>query len=331
MAHEMSELEAVPCDVRSIRTDGDSWDITESVGATALGVAASRASETAQPDPLIRDDFAYLLVCSAGPAWARLASADPDWFDDDEGGRRAHLMARNYQAVRTHFFDEYFAKAVRDGVRQVVILASGLDSRAYRLEWPVNTDVFEIDQPKVLAYKAATLEAHGAAPKARRHAVPVDLREDWPAALIAAGFDPTRPTAWLAEGLLPYLPANAADRLFDRITELSAAGSHVAVEAFGLDSADHTPRRTAWRARTAQMRSRLGLDINVETLTYQEPDRSDAAQSLHDHGWQVHAVDSAEEMTRLGRPVPADLAEEAVSSELLRARLVTQSASTSFV
>ncbi len=312
----------MPGDVTSIRTDGDSWDITESVGATALGVAASRASETAQPDPLIRDEFAYLLVSSAGPAWARLAGADPDWFDDgDEDVRRAHLVARDYQAVRTHFFDEYFAIAMRDGVRQVVILASGLDSRGYRLDWPANTNLFELDQPKVLAYKAATLEAHRAVPKARRHPVPVDLRDDWPAALIAAGFDPTKPTAWLAEGLLPYLPAEAQDRLFDRITELSAVGSHVAVEALRLDNADNTPRRTAWRSRTAHMRSRLGLDLNVETLTYQEPDRSGAAQSLHDQRWRVHTVDSADEMARLGRPVPADLAEEAVGSEFLRARL----------
>jgi methyltransferase (TIGR00027 family) len=316
----MSELEATPGVVRSIRTDGDSWDITESVGATALGVAASRASETAQPDALIHDDFAYLLVSSAGPAWAMLASPDPDWFDDPDA-RRAHLMARNYQAVRTHFFDEYFTTAMRDDVRQVVILASGLDSRAYRLEWRANTVVFEIDQPKVLAYKSETLQAHGAVPKARRHPVPVDLRDDWPAALLATGFDPTTATAWLAEGLLPYLPGEAQDRLFDRITELSAVGSHVAVEALRLDNADATPRRAAWRARTAQMRSRLGLDLNVEALTYREPDRPDAARSLQHHGWQVDIVDSVDEMARLGRPVPADMAEEAMNSELLRARL----------
>lgn len=319
----MSELNAIPHQFGSVRADGDSWEITESVGATALGVAASRASETAQPDPLIRDDFAYLLVSSAGPAWARLAAADPDWFEDDEDGRRAHLMARNYQAVRTHFFDEYFTRAVRDGVRQIVILASGLDSRAYRLDWPPDTHVFEIDQPKVLAYKTATLQAHGAVPKARRHAVPVDLRDDWPAALVDADFDPARATAWLAEGLLPYLPADAQDRMFDRITALSAPGSVVAVEAFSLDSDHIAKRRAAWRARTASMRSRLGLDLNVETLTYQEAERSDAAQSLRDHGWQVHAAESSDEMARLGRAVPADLAGDAVSSQLLRARLTT--------
>src|ERR1700755_2973375 len=103
---------------------------------------------------------------------------------------------RGYQAVRTHFFDAHFAGAVAAGIRQVVILAAGLDARAYRLDWPAGTTVFEIDQPKVLAYKTSTLDDHGAVAKSRRVPVAVDLRDDWTAALIAAGFDPTQPTAW---------------------------------------------------------------------------------------------------------------------------------------
>ncbi|MGA8544066.1 MAG: class I SAM-dependent methyltransferase, partial [Mycobacterium sp.] len=226
-------------DVSSARTEGDSWDITESVGATALSVAAARAVETASADPLIRDEFAYLLVSSAGQPWARLASPGLEWLDDDEHGRRAHRLACDYQAVRTHFFDNYFADAVAAaGIRQVVILAAGLDSRAYRLDWPAGTTVYEIDQPQVVEYKTATLASADVAPKAARRTVPVDLRDDWPAALSVAGFDRTRPTAWLAEGLLPYLPAAAHDRLFEMLTELSAPRSQVAVEAFSLGSAD---------------------------------------------------------------------------------------------
>jgi methyltransferase (TIGR00027 family) len=309
-------------EVRSVRTAGDSWDITESVGATALGVAAARAAETAQPEALIRDEFAYLLVSSAGPGWAQLASGDLGWLDDDEEGRRVHAMSTDYQAVRTHFFDAYFRAAMRTGIRQAVILAAGLDSRAYRLDWPAGTAVFEIDQPKVLEYKTATLDAHGAIPRARRYPVPMDLRDDWPAALIDAGFDPAQPTAWLAEGLLPYLPADAQDRLFEMVTAHSAAGSQIAVEAFSLDSGQHAEqRRIAWRERTARMRSRLGLGIDVHTLTYSDADRADAGQWLTERGWHVDAVTSDEEMARLGRPVPDDLAVESVSSALLRARL----------
>jgi methyltransferase (TIGR00027 family) len=307
----------------SARADGDSWNITESVGATALSVAAARAVETASADPLIRDEFAHLLVSSAGQPWARLASPDFEWIGDDEHGRRAHRLACDYQAVRTHFFDNYFteATAAAAGIRQVVILAAGLDSRAYRLDWPAGTTVYEIDQPQVVAYKTATLESAGAAPKATRRTVAVDLREDWPAALVAAGFDRRQPTAWVAEGLLPYLPADAQDRLFEMVTELSATGSQIAVEAFSLGSADPERRRAARRVRFERMRERLGLDINVEALTYQETDRADAAQWLTAHGWQVRAVTNTDEMARLGRPVPADLADETFTTRLLRAQL----------
>ena len=317
MVRAMTDLS----EVGSVRTEGDSWDITESVGATALSVAAARAVATAAADPLIRDEFAYLLVSSAGQPWARLASPGLEWIGDDEHGRRSHLLACEYQAVRTHFFDTYFADAVATGIRQVVILAAGLDSRAYRLDWPTGTTVYEIDQPQVVGYKTATLESAGAAPKATRRTVPMDLREDWPAALAGAGFDRTRPTAWLAEGLLPYLPAEAQDRLFAMLTELSAPGSQVAVEAFSLGTGDPERRRAARRVRFERMRERLGLDINVETLTYQESDRADAAEWLTAHGWQVSAVSNADEMARLGRPIPADLAEEAFTTRLLRAKL----------
>jgi methyltransferase (TIGR00027 family) len=317
MANEMTDLS----EVRLARTDGDSWDITESVGATALGVAAARAAETARPDPLIRDEYAYLLTASAGPAWAQMASGD-EWLSGDEHARRLHEMARDYQAVRTHYFDGYFNAAVRTGIRQVVILAAGLDSRAYRLNWPAGTTVFEIDQPKVLGYKTSTLDAHGAVPKARRVPVAVDLRDDWPAALIAAGFDPAQPTAWLAEGLLPYLPGDAQDRLFDLVTAHSAAGSQLAVEAFNLHPSQYSPeKRAARRERTAQLRERLGLDLDVDTLVYTDDTRADAAEWLAEHGWRVDAVPSAEEMTRLGRPASEDLVEEAMDSVLLRARL----------
>jgi methyltransferase (TIGR00027 family) len=301
----------------SLRTAGDSWTITELVGATALGVAASRAAETAGPDPLIRDEFARLLVSSAGPSWARLADPELAWLEGDPQGQRAHRLSIDYQAVRTHFFDEYFdeaTKACAAGIRQVVILAAGLDSRAYRLNWPPGTAVYEIDQPKVLEYKTGTLARHGAVPTASRRPVPVDLRDDWPAALTAAGFDRTEPTAWLAEGLLPYLPSDAQDRLFEMFTALSAPGSQVAIEAFGVNSRSNSQR---W----LRMRERLGLDVNVQALTYHEPDRTDAVAWLIGHGWQVDTVNNRDEMARLGRPVPDDLDDEAVRSTLLRARL----------
>jgi methyltransferase (TIGR00027 family) len=289
----------------TLRTDDDTWDIATSVGATAVMVAAARAAETDRDNPLIRDPFAKVLVAGAGTGgWefmlddefvAKVGDADPEIAAVVE-----HMGS--YQAVRTHFFDAFFTEAAAAGIRQIVILASGLDSRAYRLQWPAGTTVFELDQPKVLEYKAATLDQHGAAPAAVRREVPIDLRSDWPKALRDAGFDTDAPTAWLAEGLLMYLPADAQDLLFERVTELSAPGSRVAAETVGVHSAE---RRERMSERFRRIADQLGVDdtLDVGELTYEDPDRADVAQWLGAHGWKSSAVTSQDEMRRLGRAV----------------------------
>ncbi|MDY6997164.1 MAG: class I SAM-dependent methyltransferase [Actinomycetota bacterium] len=289
----------------SLRTDNDTWDIASSVGSTAVMVAAARAAETERPDALINDPYAKILIADAGTgAWeymlddtfvAKVSEADPEMAPLFE-----HMG--NYQAVRTHFFDDFFTRAVESGIRQVVILASGLDSRAFRLPWPAGTTVFEIDQPKVLEYKAATLAAHDVRPTADRREVAIDLRQDWPAALTAAGFDATQPTAWLAEGLLMYLPADAQDRLFTQITELSAPGSRVAAESMGSHAPD---RRERMRERFASITAQLGVQepVDIAELTYDDPDRAEVAEWLSAHGWRAQALASKDEMRRLGRLV----------------------------
>jgi methyltransferase (TIGR00027 family) len=301
----------------SLRTDDDTWDIATSVGSTAVMVAAARAAETDRDDALIRDPYAKILVADAGTGmWefmlddefvAKLADADAEAAAIFE-----HMG--NYQAVRTHFFDAFFTGAAAAGIRQIVILASGLDSRAYRLPWPAGTTVYEIDQPKVLEYKAATLQRHDAIPSALRREVPIDLRFDWPKALREAGFDVDVPTAWLAEGLLMYLPADAQDRLFEHITELSAAGSRIAVETMGVQADD---RREQMRERFERIAAQFGMEdaLDVQELIYSDPDRADVAVWLADHGWQSKAVTSQDEMRRLGRAVEiADTDDEAFST-----------------
>ena len=287
----------------TLRTHDDTWDIATSVGTTAVMVAAARAAETDKPDPLIRDPYAKVLVSQAGTGvWEsmlddsiveKIESVDPE-----TAAIFQHM--RSYQAVRTHFFDAHFAEAVATGIRQVVILASGLDSRAYRLDWPAGTTVYEIDQPKVLAYKSATLAAHGATPLADRHEVPIDLRQDWSAALVGAGFDPNAPTAWLAEGLLMYLPADAQDRLFTQVTELSAPGSRIAVET----AASHADeRRQEMRDRFERMANELGIErtVDIQDLIYHDDDRAVVVDWLNDHGWRATAQNSGDEMRRLDR------------------------------
>ena len=287
----------------SLRSQDDTWDIASSVGTTAVMVAAARARETVSPEPLIRDPYARLLVTGADTGvWSkfldasmqeRIGAADPEaaaMFDN----------MLSYQAVRTHFFDSFFAEAVDAGVRQVVILASGLDSRGYRLAWPGGTVVFEIDQPKVLEYKAATLAEHGVRPSADCREVAIDLRQDWPAALKAAGFDPARPTAWLAEGLLMYLPAEAQDRLFEQITELSAPGSRVSAEAVRHHDEE---RRAQMRGRWEKMADDMGIErtVDIADLTYNDLHRADATEWLNAHGWIASGTMSTDEMRRLDR------------------------------
>jgi methyltransferase (TIGR00027 family) len=287
----------------NLRSHDDTWDIATSVGSTAVMVAAARARETDSPYPLIRDPYARLLVAGAGTGmWEnvlddtmqeRIAGADP---------QAAAVFANmlGYQAVRTHFFDAFFTAAVAAGIRQVVILASGLDSRAYRLAWPDGTVVFEIDQPKVLEYKSATLAGHDVVPTADRREVAVDLRQDWPAALKAAGFDPDRPTAWLAEGLLMYLPAEAQDRLFEQITELSASGSRVSAEAVRHTAEE---QRARMRERWEKMADDLGIErtVDIADLTYNDPERADVTEWLNAHGWSATGTVSTDEMQRLDR------------------------------
>ena len=294
------------------RTDNDSWEITESVGSTALGVAAARAVETESENPLIQDPFARAFLEAAGDGmWnlmanptksAELTDLDPDLL--------AHMRVMiDFMAVRTAFFDEYFLNGVGSGVRQVVILAAGLDARAWRLPWPDGTAVYELDQAKVLAFKSTTLRNRGAHPTSRLISVAVDLRQDWPTALQEAGFDPSIPTVWSAEGLLRYLPARAQDLLFERVQALSPSGSWLAVNAPAKEAAD--PDKLA-RHREQSQRFRVAasrvLDIavpDVDDLWYPE-ERTDVTDWLREHGWDASAITMGEMLARYGRSVPGD-------------------------
>jgi methyltransferase (TIGR00027 family) len=270
------------------RTENDTWDLASSVGATATMVAAARAMATTADNALINDPFAEPLVRAVGvDFFTRLVTGElrPEDLDSDSESVGMQRMTDN-MAVRTKFFDEFFLTATQAGIRQAVILASGLDSRAYRLAWPAGTTVYEIDQPDVIEFKTRTLAELGAEPTAKRRTVAMDLRYDWPSALIEEGFDPNQPTAWSAEGLLGYLPPDAQDRLLDTITELSVPGSRVAVESVpNIDPADHEKAIERMQAASARWRDH-GFDLDFAELIYLG-DRNEAASYLGDHGWQL--------------------------------------------
>jgi methyltransferase (TIGR00027 family) len=294
------------------RTENDTWDLASSVGATATMVAAARAMATTADDPLINDQFAEPLVRAVGvDFFSRLATGElrPEDLDSDSESVGMQRMADN-MAVRTKFFDDFFlaatgggnsAEATEGGIRQAVILASGLDSRAYRLAWPAGTTVYEVDQPEVIEFKTRTLAELGAEPTAKRRTVAKDLRYDWPSALIEEGFDPSQPTAWSAEGLLGYLPPDAQDRLLDTITELSAPGSRIAVESVpNVDPADH--EKAIERMREASDRWREhGFDLDFAELVYMG-DRTEAATYLGDHGWELDRHGVRELFAAFGLP-----------------------------
>ena len=305
-------------------TEPAGWDVTSGVGFTALVAASARAVETLrEPAPLVRDPYAEEFVLAAQlparlpltPSAARADTSFP-W-----------PSLATYVGVRSRFFDEFFAAAAGGAgpaagtgddagrARQVVILAAGLDTRAFRLDWPAGTSVFEVDAPLVLSFKDQVLAGAGARPAAMRQAVASDLREDWPKALRAAGFDPAVPTVWLAEGLFMYLTDEAKGALLGAVYGLSAAGSQVAIE--------HIPTGLGeiqdWVFDADEAAgNKFGVDV---TGMWPRDQRDDPVSWLADRGWSVTVDPLNDVARRYGRPVPADLPEGMRSTLLITARL----------
>ena len=285
------------------RTDNDTWDLAHSVGATATGVAVGRALATQHPNALIDDPYAAPLVRAVGvPFFTRLVDGELNPGEVDANAVFGMQRMTDMMAVRTRFFDEFFltstgggnsAEAAASGtIRQAVILAAGLDARAYRLPWPPETTVFEIDQPQVIDFKSQTMRELGATPTAHRHAVAVDLRHDWPTALQRAGFDPDQPTAWSAEGLLAFLPSDAQDRLLDEITALSAPGSRLAAE--NVDGGGEGAQMMQDRMhQTIDHWREHGFDLDMTDLWY-FGERHDIPEYLTTRGWTTQLIPMTE-------------------------------------
>ena len=290
------------------RTDYDSWDITERVGATALGMAMARAAESVCDCPLFTDRYAQIFVDAA---------IKRGW-DPSAIATRLPII-KDYAAVRTKWFDEYFIAAGANGIDQTVILAAGLDARAWRLPWVSGSAVFEIDQPQVLAFKADTLTARGARPNARYQAVPIDLRADWPKALLEAGFDPSTPTAWSAEGLLPYLSAAGQDLLFERIVKISATGSRIAVEALSPSAFDPDYLE---RGRQYLRDAQGDNPPDIHDLLFME-ERTDLRPWLTERGWAVTAIETLNLMQRYDRPPDHNVKDLAPRNVFIEGRLNT--------
>ena len=285
-----------------VRSEGDTWDITTSVGSTALMVATARALEAQKPDPLVVDPYAEVFCRAVGGSAADVLDGKDPGHQLKTADFGQHFV--NFQAARTKYFDDYFRRAADAGVPQVVILAAGLDSRAYRLGWPAGTTIFELDRPQVLDFKREVLTDHGAQPRAERREIAVDLREDWPQALRDNGFDEAKPSAWIAEGLLIYLPASAQEQLFAGVDSLAGPGSHVAVEdGVPMDPDEFSAAVEEERAAAAEGDRRLFF-----RLVYNEQ-HAPATEWLGKRGWTAVGTPLAAYLREVGRPVPAPDAE----------------------
>lgn len=259
------------------------WDIVTDVGITALAVAAARAIESHRTNPLVSDPCAELFVAAARPQPAMPTTPDAaePWRD----------MA-DYMGVRSRYFDEYFAA---ETTGQAVLLAAGLDVRGYRLDWPPDAVVYELDVPKVLQFKQNVLADNGIAARASVREVDVDLRDDWPSALLRAGFDRTAPSSWLAEGLLPFLPDDAVERLFTLVDELAAPGSRFAVEHIDIDIKE---------LENQQPMSDMARGYGMNLLDMWPRGKTFApAPWLADRGWRVTSTPVVAAAEGYGRPL----------------------------
>lgn len=265
-------------------------NIPQGVGQTAIGVARIRARESERADRLFDDPYAEAFVAAA-PAVAAPRATPPGAAAARHAppGEPASLGAifQARVAIRTRFFDDYLLAACGAGCRQVVLLAVGMDTRGYRLEWPAGTRLFEIDQPDVLAFKDAVLNSRGAVPRCDRLALAADLRENWAGALLDSGLRSSERTAWLVEGLLIYLTAEEADRLLLAVTGLSAPGSRIAFE-----HTDYLSDNTGAGDGGPVSRARATPGMSRITALWKGGLGADTPGWLGRHGWQVqtHAL-----------------------------------------
>lgn len=254
------------------------------VPKTALGVARIRAGESKRPDRLFDDPFAASFVAAMPDAFA----GDADRTDD---AKRVGARIALHVVIRTRFYDDYLLAATADGIRQIGLLAAGLDTRAFRLPWPDGTTIFEVDLPEMVTFKNDVLTAHGSSPTAKRIPVAADLTLNWPAAMSAAEFDPTQPTAWLIEGLLVYLTHDDASRLLDTVASLSAPGSRLSCE----------------QGRSAmQLAAQAGESGASEATKLWQGGIEDVPGWLTDQGWSVETHELAGLANGYGRPVATE-------------------------
>lgn len=243
------------------------------LSSTAYWTAAVRALEHARPDRLVDDPWAEALAGEIGAAW--IANRTPESV--------LPIL------LRTRYFDDFLQRTSRENaIHQVVLLAAGLDTRAFRLEWPDGTRIFELDQPSVLEYKEWVLHAQRAAPSCERHTIQTDLTQSWESALLAAGFDPHELSIWLLEGFLFYLPSATILSILDQANSLAVQGSWLGFDVMNGETLS-SPLTRAW----VEMQAKSGAPF-IGTL-------DDPREFLSTRGWQANLTQAGAPDANYGR------------------------------
>lgn len=276
---------------------------------TAQWVSAMRATDAASDSPMIGSNI------GAGPDTLAETLSGPSGMDILDASVEAYRATKSSISMslvaRTMTFDAHWVAALDAGVKQFVILAAGLDARAWRLpRMDKSVKVFEVDVPLAHAYKAERIATLDAPLACSRIAVEADLSEpSWVDALLAAGFEPSQPSFFLIEGLLMYLPPGAPEALLSATAGLMSKGSTLTGDTFvgslGLtDQSFVQSLGTKWTfefathdAVKAQLAS-VGLDgATVEAVDWQSGSQSGSQQVKPDD--EAYPEDKAKKMQQV--------------------------------
>jgi methyltransferase (TIGR00027 family) len=270
------------------------------VAATGIRIAHYRADESRRPDRLFDDPYAAAFV-AAGPTIAGELDFDKHSQSEIEAIIAFAAVGEFSFTIRTRFFDDYLSEASAQ-CPQAVVVAAGVDARAFRLDWQPDSTVFEVDLPEVFAFKEPILEQSTAQPRCTRIVVPADLTADWATPLLESGFDPNRRTAWLAEGLMLYLTSDQAAHLLHVIGELSAPGSRLSYEHGNIADDELTDRVTTTEA------------LRPAAATWKGGLQGDPLEWLTSNGWDATVSDISTVGTVYGRSAPPHSALEFVTA-----------------
>ncbi|WP_327099936.1 SAM-dependent methyltransferase [Nocardia vinacea] len=269
-------------------TETDPKAPTAGVALTAIGVAVIRARESVGTDRLYDDPLAQLFVDAARRDYCEIDGGAERWARLEEVAD----MFFEGRTVGVRLVDDRVAEAVEKGIRQIVLIGAGLDTRAFRMALPADVRVFEIDLPELFAFKEPVLAAAHAEPRCGRAVLAIDLREDWAKLLGEHGFRPDLPTHWVDEGVLGYLTHEHALHVVTTLTELSAPGSRFGVSRFAVDenARPYAELECLVRGDDGADRPRTGLGADARTW-------------LDEHGWRTEFRSWDDMVAALGRPV----------------------------